>query len=107
VFGATSGLALFVIGIFAILLAAATLVVAITRRWSLQFGSGWLTGIGALFVGLMVRVQLNCSADPTCVVSTGTEFWIWLGAGFVAVGLLMGLVAWRRGRAEPGDGAPG
>ena len=41
----------------------------------------------------MLRVRWNCSTDPTCVTSSGTEFWIWLGVALIAAGAI--LVAYR------------
>lgn len=99
-FGAVLGYAFFVVGIIAVLIAGLALILAIVGRWHLAFVSGWLTGIGALWLGLMVRVMLNCSADPTCVVSSGTEAWVRISVGFLLAGGLIGFVAWRRNRQQ-------
>ncbi|RPH35874.1 MAG: hypothetical protein EHM90_03290 [Chloroflexi bacterium] len=99
-FGAVLGYALFVVGLIAVLIAGLALILAIVGRWQLAFVSGWLSGIGALWLGLMVRVVLNCSADPTCVVSSGTETFVRISLGFLLVGVLIGIVAWRRTRQQ-------
>jgi MYXO-CTERM domain-containing protein len=97
-FGAVLGYAFFLIGLIAVLIAGLALILAIVGRWQLAFVSGWLCGVGTLWLGLMVRVVLNCSADPTCVVSSGTEAWVRISLGFLLAGVLIGIVAWRRRR---------
>lgn len=97
-FGAVLGYAFFVVGLLAVLFAGIALILAIVGRWRLAFVSGWLSGIGALWLGLMIRVVMNCSADPTCVVSSGTEAWVRISVGFLLAGALIGVVAWRRTR---------
>jgi hypothetical protein len=97
-FGVVLAYAFFVVGIIAILIAGLALILAIVGRWKLVFVSGWLSGIGALWLGLMVGVIVNCSADPTCVVSSGTEAFVRISLGFLLAGVLIGLVAWRRSR---------
>jgi hypothetical protein len=56
-----------------------------------------------MWLGLMIRVVMNCSADPTCVVSSGTEGFVRISLGILLVGVLIGIVAWRRKQlsAEP------
>jgi hypothetical protein len=98
IFGAVLGWALFIVGILAVLIAVLTLLLAIFGRWQLAFVSGWVIGIGAMLLWLMVGVVVNCSADPTCAVSSGTRLWIGIGLGFVLIGTAIGLAAWRRKR---------
>jgi hypothetical protein len=98
VFGAVLAYAFFVVGLIAVLIAGLALILAIVGRWQLAFVSGWLSGIGALWLGLMVGVVMNCSADPTCVVSSGTETFVRISLGFLLAGVLIGIVAWRRTR---------
>jgi hypothetical protein len=98
IFGAVLAWALFIVGIIAVLIAVLTLLLAIFGRWQLAFVSGWFSGIGAMLLWLMVGVVVNCTADPTCVVSSGTKLWIGIGLGFVLVGTVIGIAAWRRRR---------
>lgn len=102
-FGAVLGYSLFIVGIIALLIAGLTLVLAIVGRWQLAFVSGWLSGIGVVWLLLMVGVVMNCSRDPTCAVSTGTVTFVLVSLGLLLVGVLIGIVAWRRKRspAEP------
>jgi len=97
-FGVILGYSLFVVGVVTIVFTLIAVIVAIVRRWSLALVSGWITGLGAFWLFIMLRVRWYCSADPTCVTSGGTEFWTWVGVGLIAVGTMVGLWAWRRGR---------
>jgi hypothetical protein len=98
VFGLVLGYALFIVGIFGLLIAGLTLVLAVAGRWRLAFVSGWFSGIGAVVLWLMLRVLGYCSADPTCVVSSGTQTWLGISLGLLLAGLLTGIAAWRRKR---------
>jgi hypothetical protein len=102
-FGAVLGYSLFVIGIYALLIAGLTLLLAILRRWHLAFVSGWFSGIGAVLLWVMGRVLGFCEGDPTCVGDAGTWTFISVSVGFLLVGLLTGFAAWRGGqqKAQP------
>ena len=97
-FGAVLGYAFFAVGLIAVLVAGLTLVFGIVGRWQLAFVSGWVSGIGAVWLGLMVGVVLNCSADPTCDISSGTLGFVAISLGILLVGALVGIVAWWRTR---------
>ena len=100
-FGVVLGYAVFVVGLIAYLIAGFALVLGIVGRWQLAFVSGWVCGIGALWLLLMVGVVLNCSADPTCDISAGTIGFVGISLGILLVGALIGIAAWRRQAARP------
>ena len=100
-FGVALGYAFFVVGLIAYLIAGFALVLGIVGRWQLAFVSGWVSGIGALWLLLMVGVVSNCSADPTCDISSGTVGFIGISLVLLLVGALIGIVAWRRKPARP------
>ena len=97
-FGVTLGYAFFVVGLIAYLIAGLTLIFGIVGRWQLAFVSGWVSGIGAVWLGLMVGVVLNCSADATCDISSGTVGFVGISLGILLVGAFIGVVAWWRTR---------
>jgi thiosulfate reductase cytochrome b subunit len=97
-FGAVLGYSLFVIGIYSLLIAGFTLLVAVLRRWHLAFVSGWFSGIGAVLLWVMGRVLGFCGGDPTCVSDAATWTFIAVSLGFLLVGLVTGIAAWRRGQ---------
>jgi hypothetical protein len=96
VFGAALGWSFFVLGLLVVAIAGLALVLGIVGRWHVAFLSGSLSGIGAIWLWLMFLVMSNCSADPTCAVSSGTVGFIGTSLGFLLVGALIGVYAWRR-----------
>jgi len=105
IFGAVLGNALFIVGIYAVLIAALALVLAIVGRWRLAFVSGWLSGIGAMWLWFMASVVVNCSADPTCEISSGTVNFVVVSLGLLLIGTVIGIAAWRRKRPSPAPSA--
>lgn len=94
-FGVALAYSLFLIGLISVLIAGLTLVLALVGRWRLAWVSGWFVGIGAMLLWLMTRVLGYCAADPTCVTSSGTTLFIAVSLGFLLVGLITGIAAWR------------
>ena len=105
-FGLALGYAFFVVGLIAYLIAGLALAFGIVGRWQLVFVSGWVSGIGAVWLWSMVGVALNCSSDPTCDISSGTVGFVGISLGILLVGAIIGIVAWWRKRPRsPGRGS--
>jgi hypothetical protein len=67
----------------------------LTRRPRLPSIAGGLIGFGAAWMLLIGRVSWACETDTTCVQPSILPFWLAIGAGFLAAGLLLLLVSRR------------
>jgi hypothetical protein len=96
--GVGAGFAALLGGSLLLLLGVVLIALGFAARRSLAFLSGGFVGLGALWFGLTVRAQLQCETlrDPavTCL-AYGVGPFLAISAGVAAVGVLVGLVAWR------------
>jgi hypothetical protein len=60
---------------------------------------GAFIGWGATWLALLVGIQVNCTADPSCYASDFAP-WIAASIGILAVGLLLGAVRLRGRRFD-------
>jgi len=100
VFGAMVGLPIASFGLPMLVVGVAFVALAYGAARSLAFVSGAIAGIGAIWLGLLIRAQLACEAfddapNQACQ-SPGIEPWVILTVIVLGVGLLLGGFAWRR-----------
>jgi hypothetical protein len=64
--------------------------------------SGVITGVGGMWLALLVRAQLACDAFDAApnqgCEGSGTEPWLALSVVVLGIGLVVGGIAWRRER---------
>ena len=100
--GAVVGVPVASFGIPALVLGIGCVALAFVAARRLAFLAGAVTGIGGIWLAILVRAQLACEAfdaapNQSCV-SSGTEPWVLLSVVVVAIGLVLGGIAWRRER---------
>jgi hypothetical protein len=74
-----------------------------TLGWLAAAIGGLLTGIGACWLVLLGRVAITCQAtgDELGCHAPGIEPWLAVGAGVLAIGLALTIVAFARARRRP------
>jgi hypothetical protein len=76
------------------------LALAFVAARSFALLSGVFIGLGGTWLGLTIRAQLACDAFDTAPNQGCTGYGVWpflaISAAVLAVGLLLGAVAWRR-----------
>ena len=104
VFGGVAGLTVAVLGAPALVLCLALLTIAFVAARSPMFLSGALTGVGGIWLALLVRAKLACEAFDAGAKqgcqAFGMEPFAVVSAIVLWVGLLLGAVAWRRRTAQ-------
>lgn len=99
-FGAGAGTLILVGGVTFLVLSTALLVVAFVVARSLALLSGAFIGIGGIWAALLIRAQLACDAFDRGVnqgcQAFGVGQFLVVSAVVAGVGLLLGLLAWRR-----------
>ena len=100
VFGAMVGMPIASFGFPVLVASVAFVALAYAAAGSLAFLSGAITGIGAIWLGLLIRAQLACDAfdagpNQSCQ-SSGVEPWVILSVLVLGIGLVLGGIAWRR-----------
>lgn len=100
VFGAAAGFMVLLGGAPFLALSVAFLALAFVAARSLAFLSGAFLGVGGLWFALTVRAQLACDAFDAApnqgCQGFGVGQFLIVGAVVVGLGLLVGIVAWRR-----------
>jgi hypothetical protein len=100
VFGAMVGLPIASFGFPMLVVGVAFVALAYAAARSLAFVSGAIAGIGAIWLGLLIRAQLACDAFDAApnqgCQSPGIEPWVILSVIVLGVGLVLGGLAWRR-----------
>jgi hypothetical protein len=110
ILGAIVGLPVASFGTPALQVAVAMVALAYLAARSLALLSGALTGIGGVWLALLIRAQLACDAfdvrpSQGCE-SHGVEPWLVLSVIVLGLGLLLGVLAWRRGPRTASSDAP-
>jgi hypothetical protein len=104
VFGGIVGLPIASFGLPMLVLSVALVALAFMVARNLAFLSGAVTGIGGIWLALLARAELACEAYDAApnqgCESSGVEPFAMLGVVVVAVGVLIGLLAWRRRAAQ-------
>jgi hypothetical protein len=73
-----------------------------TLGWLAAAIGGLLTGFGAIWLALLGRVAITCRAtDGFGCHAPGIEPWLAVGAGVLAIGLALTIVAFARARRRP------
>ncbi len=103
-FGALIALAFLVFGVPFLALALAMLAVGVLGTRSFGLLSGALVGAGATYVGLLIRVDLECEAfdrgvNQSCQAPDSTPYLL-QGIVVALAGLLVGAVAMWRAAVE-------
>lgn len=104
VFGAAAGFMVLVGGAPLLALSLAFLALAFVAARSLAFLSGAFLGVGGLWFALTVRAQLACDAFDAApnqgCQGFGVGQFLIVGAVVFGLGLLLGVLAWRRRAAH-------
>lgn len=100
VFGSAAGFMIIVGGAPTLALSLAFLALAFVAARSLAFLSGAFLGLGGLWFALTVRAQLACDAfdrgaNQGCQ-AFGVGRFLVVSAVVFGIGLLLGVIAWRR-----------
>jgi hypothetical protein len=103
-FGAAAGFMVLVGGAPFLIVSLAFLVLAFVLTRSLAFLSGAFIGVGGLWAALMIRAQLACNAFDAApnqgCQGFGVGQFVIVSAVILGIGLLVGVLAWRRRAAE-------
>jgi hypothetical protein len=106
VFGAMAGFTVPIFGAPVLLLALASLALALLSARSLALLSGAFVGVGATWFAMLIRSQLACNAFDAATnqgcEGFGVEPFLAVSAVVLGTGLLLGLLAWRRRPARAG-----
>ncbi len=99
-FGAAAGFMIIVSGTPGLALSLAFLALAFVAARSVAFLSGAFLGVGGLWFALTVRAQLACDAfdrgsNQGCQ-GFGVDQFLVVSAVVFGIGLLLGVIAWRR-----------
>ena len=105
VLGAMVGLPAASFGFPLLIMSVAFVALGFMATRSLAFLSGAVTGIGGMWLALLIRAQLACDAfdagpNQGCQ-SSGVEPWVILSVFVLGIGLVLGGVAWRRRGHRP------
>ena len=106
VLGAVVGVPVASFGMPALVLGIGSVALAFLAARRLAFLSGAATGVGGIWLAILVREQLACDAFDAApnqgCESSGTEPWVVLSVVVLGIGLVLGGVAWRRQREAGG-----
>jgi hypothetical protein len=100
ILGGIVGLPVASFGTPALASAMAVVALAYLAVRSLMLLSGALIGVGGIWLAMLIRAQLACDAfdarpNQGCEAH-GVDPWLVLSGAVLAIGLLLGAVAWRR-----------
>lgn len=110
VFGGVVGLPIASFGPRLLIFSVGLVALAFVAARSLAFLSGAVTGIGGIWLALLIRAQLACDAFDAApnqgCQSSGVEPWAILSVLVLAIGVMLGGIAWRRrGDRDGQDGS--
>ncbi len=98
--GAAVGLPVASFGLPAVTIGAVLVALASGAARSLAMLAGAVTGVGGIWLALLVRAQLSCDAFDAApqqgCQGFGVEPFATLSAAVLGAGVLLGALAWRR-----------
>lgn len=99
-FGGVVGFPIASFGLGLLVVSVSLVALAFMAARSLAFLSGAVTGIGGIWLALLIRAQLACDAFDAApnqgCQSSGIEPFAVLSVTVLGIGLLLGGLAWRR-----------